>query len=96
MLPYSYLLRKHKHAKVNSSDVVMTPQWIAEDMMDYFPCEGVLYEPCRGNSVFYNLMTYGSIWSEIRAGRDFLKYSGSRVDWIITNPPYSLFDFNSS
>lgn len=76
---------------VNPNDIVMTPDWLAEDVMRYFPWQGRLMEPCRGDGAFYNLMPAGSVWGEIREGRDFLTYKG-RVDWIITNPPYSTFD----
>ena len=30
-------------------------------------------------------------WCEISEGKDFFDYNG-KVDWIITNPPYSIFD----
>ena len=30
-------------------------------------------------------------WCEITEGRDFLKYD-KKADWIITNPPYSIYD----
>jgi hypothetical protein len=32
----------------------------------------------------------GSDWCEIREGRDFFKYT-EHVDWIVGNPPYSIF-----
>jgi hypothetical protein len=76
---------------VNPNDIVMTPTWIAEDIMRTFPWHGKIMEPCRGDGAFYRLMPEGSVWGEIREGRDFLKFKGY-VDWIITNPPYSTFD----
>jgi len=77
--------------RVSTNDIVMTPDWVAADVMSYFPVKGKLLEPCRGDGAFYNLMPSGSDWAEIRQGRDFFDYR-HRVDWIVTNPPYSIFN----
>jgi hypothetical protein len=41
--------------------------------------------------VFFDLLPEGSDWCEITKGRDFYDYN-EKVDWIVTNPPYSDFD----
>lgn len=73
------------------TDVVMTPTHVAQWIMDYFQPTGSMLEPCRGTGNIYNLMGKDKDWCEITEGKDFLTYEG-KVDWVITNPPYSIFD----
>jgi predicted RNA methylase len=51
-----------------------------------------LLDPARGQGAFYNalLKVPGARvdWCEIAEGRDFLDYT-KKVDWIVTNPPWS-------
>lgn len=70
-------------------DRVMTPEWAARDMIDYFqPCGRVL-EPFRGDGVFTKIHAHFRwMWCEIDDGRDFFDCT-ERVDWIVSNPPYS-------
>lgn len=70
------------------NDNVYTPDWLARAIMDHFKPDGKLLEPCRGKGAFYKLMPKGSPWCEIAEGRDFMAYKG-RVDWVVTNPPWS-------
>lgn len=70
-------------------DLVMTPEWLASDILNHFLPSGKFLDPCLGSGVFYNLCSLeDKDWCEISAGRDFMSYQGS-VDWIITNPPWS-------
>jgi hypothetical protein len=69
------------------NDIIYTPIWVAEDMISHFNPEGAILEPCRGNGVFSDRMNCE--WCEITEGKDFFEYD-KNVDWIITNPPYSL------
>lgn len=56
-------------------------------MVDYFkPC-GAILEPFRGTGVFTSILPNAD-WCEIDEGIDFFEYT-KKVDWIITNPPYS-------
>jgi len=72
------------------SDVVYTPDWCAQDVLDWFmPCGRVL-DPCRGGGAFFDKMPPGAEWCEIREGRDFFEWHAP-VDWIVSNPPYSNF-----
>jgi hypothetical protein len=73
----------------NPKDIVATPFRVASDMIDFFKPSGQVLDPCRGDGVFYNLLPDAE-WCEIREGVDFLAFN-KRVDWIISNPPYSGF-----
>ena len=74
------------------SDYVLTPEWCAQDMVTHFNPTGTILDPCRGlNKVFHNILPANSCWCEIQEGRDFFKFT-QKVDWIIGNPPYSIFN----
>ncbi len=69
------------------SDVVYTPDWCAQDMLDWFkPCGRVL-DPCKGAGAFFDKMPAGAEWCEIREGRDFFEWR-EPMNWIVSNPPY--------
>jgi len=72
-------------------DLVMTPEYLAKEIIDHYHPRGLVLDPCRGNGAFYD--NYSSIWCEkdwceLGENKDFLTYS-DKVDWIITNPPWS-------
>jgi hypothetical protein len=71
-------------------DVVFTPDWVAKDIIEYFKPTGVILDPCRGQGAFHKFMPSGSPYCEITEGIDFLKWT-DKVDWCISNPPYSIF-----
>lgn len=71
-----------------SGDRVFTPDWAARDMVSHFAPTGRVLEPCRGDGAIYRHLPDGSEWCEIDEGRDFFSFDG-RVDWVISNPPYS-------
>ena len=79
----------NRTGKSTANDVVMTPVSTAELIVDYFKPSGTTLEPCRGDGAFYDLLQ--GDWCEISEGRDFFDYN-KKVDWIITNPPFSIFD----
>lgn len=70
-------------------DVVLTPLDVAADIVAHFKPSGRILDPCRGNGAFSNLMP-GCEWCEIREGKDFYDWS-EPVDWLVSNPPYSVF-----
>ena len=70
-------------------DVVYTPTWCAQDMIDHFHPSGVVLDPCRGGGAFHDLLPAGSPWCEITDGVDFFSWDRP-VDWVIGNPPYSM------
>ena len=70
-------------------DVVLTPDAIAADIIAHFKPSGRILDPCRGAGAFWNKMP-GAEWCESREGRDFFAWY-EPVDWIVSNPPYSIF-----
>ena len=77
--------------KQTASDIVMTPISIAIKVVEEFAPYGSCLEPCRGSGNIYNQLPEPKDWCEITQGKDFLDYQGN-VSWIITNPPYSIYD----
>jgi len=84
------------------NDCIETPVNLAVEIMNYFKPTGKILEPCKGAGNFiqayetYNLITQlenkeGIVWGycEIKEGKDFFDFK-EKVDWIITNPPYSI------
>lgn len=70
-------------------DIVMTPVWLAKDIISHFNPSGIILDPSRGEGAFYNnFNTDTKEWCELGEGKDFLTYQ-TQVDWIITNPPWS-------
>jgi len=70
-------------------DIVMTPEYLAIDIINHFNPKGVILDPCRGKGAFYNnYNTNEKDWCELSEGKDFFDYN-QKVDWIITNPPWS-------
>ena len=75
-------------------DIVMTPQYLAKDIIRHFNPTGIILDPSRGTGAFYdNFPTlHDSLctkdWCELGENKDFLNYN-RKVDWIITNPPWS-------
>lgn len=80
-----------KNLKQNShrNDVVMTPEDLAKKIVDYFSPTGSILEPCKGSGNFMKFLPNAE-WCEISEGRDFFNFN-TKVDWIITNPPWSIF-----
>lgn len=71
-------------------DIVYTPDDVVKDMVSFFPLSGKCLDPCRGHGAFWDRLPDGSDWCEIKDGKDFFDYD-LQVDWIIGNPPYSIF-----
>jgi hypothetical protein len=85
----SYIQGKYAH--VNKNDVCFTPDWLAKKICFLFPIYGRVYEPCKGEGVFLKYLPKDTLWSEITEGKNMYDFD-EKVDWIVTNPPYS--DFN--
>ena len=77
------------------NDLVLTPLAMAKRVIDLYGIQegSTILDPCRGEGAFYDNYPENCIkdWCEIEEGRDFYAYEGN-VDWIITNPPYSILD----
>ena len=70
-------------------DIVMTPEYLAVEIINHFAPTGVILDPSRGTGAFYdNFPGEDHEWCELGEGKDFLTYN-HKVDWIITNPPWS-------
>lgn len=75
------------------NDKVMTPEDLAVQIINHFAPRGRILEPCRGSGNFYRNFPVDnsvSLYCEIDEGLDFFDFQG-RVDWVITNPPFSKF-----
>lgn len=77
----------------STTDKVYTPTNIAKLIIDKFPLEGKVLDAFKGKGAFYDNYpdTVEKEWCEIDNGKDFFEYD-THVDWIITNPPYSIYD----
>ncbi len=73
---------------LDPSDVVYTPSWLAQDMVEFFNPVGSILEPCAGDGVFLNFLPSAQ-WCEIEKGRDFFAWN-TPIDWMIGNPPFSM------
>ena len=80
-----------RYAHINKNDVVFTPDWLAETICKMFDIKGIVLEPCKGEGSFLKHLPENTEWCEIVDGRNYYDYN-KKVDWIVTNPPYS--DFN--
>jgi len=80
-------MRSQPNRDYVSNDVVQTPPALAQRLVEHFKPTGRMLEPCKGEGNFLRLMP-GAARCEISEGRDFLPWI-ERVDWIITNPPWS-------
>ncbi len=74
------------------NDRIYTPRLLAQSIVEHFAPSGSLLEPCKGEGAFVKAMAgYGAVFAcEIDEGTDFFDFA-SRVDWVITNPPWSQF-----
>ena len=82
---------KAKYGWLNPNDIVFTPEPIAKKVCSLFPISGRVLEPCKGEGAFLKYLPEGTEWCEITEDRDFMSWH-EKVDWIVTNPPYSSFD----
>ena len=89
-MPKSGPTQPNKTGTSTPNDVVMTPQETANWIVDYYKPTGRVLEPCRGDGKFYNRPEFTD-WCEISEGLDFFDFN-DKVDWIITNPPFSIYD----
>ena len=77
----------------DKNDKVYTPLPIAKKIIDLFPLYGKVLDPFKGGGAFFNQLPHHieKDWCEIDYGKDFFDYN-EKVDWIISNPPYSILD----
>lgn len=79
----------------DKNDKIYTPLPIAKQIIELFNFndDDLLLDPFLGKGAFYNQYPdfVRKEWCEIDKGRDFFDYTDN-VDWIISNPPYSILD----
>jgi len=73
------------------ADIVYTEDYVASHIIDYLQPNGKCLDPCRGDGAFYKYLPEDKHYCEITEDRDFLMYN-ENVDWVIGNPPYSIFE----
>ena len=84
--------KPNKTDKATAADSVFTKNTTAKWIVDYFKPQGSILEPAAGENAFYNLFDNEEKYRcEITDGLDFFEWD-KKVDWIITNPPYSIYD----
>lgn len=71
-------------------DIVYTPDAVCKGIVDFLQPTGICLDPCKGDGAFLKHLPEGSEYCELREGSDFLYYN-KKVDWVIGNPPYSIF-----
>jgi len=85
-----YINRSRKCIKDRQSDKVYTPRETAKQIIENFNMKGLILEPAAGDGSFYDQLPHPKDYCEIDEGIDFYNYN-KKVDWIITNPPFSHF-----
>ena len=76
---------------VRPDDIVYTPDDVAGEIVRWLKPNGSCLDPCKGDGAFFRHLPDGAEWCEVREGRDFFDWT-TPVDWIIGNPPYSMFE----
>lgn len=78
-----------------ANDKIYTPLNVAKRIIDlfHFNDDDLILDPFMGQGAFYNQYPdyVNKEWCEIDNGKDFFNYT-KKVDWIISNPPYSILD----
>lgn len=79
----------------NRNDKCFTPTDVAKHLIAMLPIskEDTLLDPFRGCGAFFDNFPdcKSKNWCEIDDGINFFDYQ-TKHDWIISNPPYSIFD----
>ena len=73
----------------NYSDIVYTPEDVCIRLIEHFKPSGLILDPSSGEGAFYRNLPEPKDWCEIEQGKDFFDYT-TKVDWVMTNPPWSL------
>lgn len=78
-------------APIQPKDIVFTPDYVAEYIINHLKPFGICLDPCKGDGAFFKYLPAGSDYCELSEGKDFFYYN-RKVDWVIGNPPYSIFE----
>jgi len=75
---------------------IRTQPWLAEKIIKHFSPQFKItdsfLDPCAGDNAFFDALPENKDWCEISRGKDYFK-SDLKVDWIITNFPWSGKEF---
>lgn len=78
--------------QATAADTAYTKEETAKWIINYFKPQGSVLDASAGKDVFYNNFANEQKYRcEITDGIDFFDWN-KKVDWIITNPPYSIYD----
>lgn len=77
--------------EVLPADIVYTPINVSKQIIRFLDPVGTCLDPCKGDGAFYDYLPNKKEYCEIREGLDFFQYN-KKVDWVIGNPPYSIFE----
>ena len=84
--------RANTTGKATAADTVYTKEDTAKWIINYYKPEGSVLDASAGKDIFYNNFANEQKYRcEITDGIDFFDWN-KKVDWIITNPPYSIYD----
>lgn len=84
--------KPNKTGRSTAADVVYTKRETTRWIVKYFKPRGVVLDPAAGMDAFYDEFPNTEKYRcEIEDGLDFFDWT-KKVDWIITNPPYSIYD----
>lgn len=75
---------------VDPKDIVYTPVEISKKIIEHLNPSGYILDPCKGDGAFFNCLSGNKSYCEILEGSNFFDFN-NKVDWIIGNPPYSIF-----
>ena len=74
--------------RTQPNDIYYTPEKLAKAIINYYKPNGNILEPCKGAGAFLKHLPEGSQYCEISEGINFFEFT-NKMDWIITNPPFS-------
>ncbi len=91
---------KNANPNLTANDVVYTPREIARQMIGFYNLteDDRVLDPCAGDGSFFDQYPkhiLGKYRMEITEGLDFFDWdvsSSPHINWIITNPPYSIYE----
>jgi hypothetical protein len=74
------------------NDNIYTPEQLAKYLIKLYDLQGKVLDPFKGGGAFYNNLPKHTTnyWCEIDENKDFTDWN-EPVDWIISNPPYSIY-----
>ena len=85
---YAHTLFGPVKVRSRGNDNIYTPDDVAKQIVKHFKPKGKILEPCAGTGSFLKALPKSTQWCEIEKGVNFFDFK-SKVEWIVTNPPFS-------